>query len=53
MRDKIISGLYGANVICFLLMACCLDSETIIPAIIMGINLLILITPLIIGARKK
>lgn len=53
MRDKIISGLYGANVICFLLMACCLDSETIIPAIIMGVNLLILITPLIFGAKKK
>lgn len=52
MRDKIISGLYGANVICFLLMACCLDSDSVIPAVIMGVNLLILVTPLI-GARKK
>lgn len=53
MRDKIISGLYSANVICFLLMACCLDSDSVIPAVIMGVNLLILVTPLIIGARKK
>ena len=50
---KICKVFYGFNVICALMMACCLDSESLAPAIVLGVNMLVLATPIIALERRE
>lgn len=52
--EKITKGLYVLNGICALLMACCLDSESLVPAYILTVNVIVLFIPLLIyEVRQK
>ena len=50
---KICKAFYRFNVICALIMACCLDSESLVPAIVLGVNMLVLATPIIALERRE
>jgi hypothetical protein len=44
---KILKGIYKLNVFCALLMMCSLDSNSLIPAIVLAVNMLIILIPFI------
>lgn len=51
MRERIEKTIYNFNIICALLMICALDSDSYIPAIILGLNLLFIVVP-VMRAKK-
>lgn len=50
---KVLKGIYKLNAFCALLMMCSLDSESLIPAIVLAVNMLVLATPIIALERRE
>ena len=44
---KVLEGIYKLNAFCALLMMCSLDSNSLIPAIVLAVNMLIILIPFI------
>lgn len=53
MRVKIIKVLFVLNIISALIMACCIDSRSVIPMIVLSFNLLFLFLVEIASTREE
>lgn len=51
--EKIGKAIYVANMLCAILMGCCLDSESLVPIYVLAINLVILSIPLAVEGLKN